>query len=129
MTKSKKSKQGLLKGSKISSREACGEIVETRVKEFYSANMIKVEVGTTGFCDGDAGHGGRTYFSIIDLGCTAMSCQIFDGRREMNFDNFDNDGFGVVLGGDTELMTFLDALKFAVDVLEMQIRKRKREDA
>lgn len=33
--------------------------VRTWKREIYSANILEVEVGTTGFCGGDTGHGGK----------------------------------------------------------------------
>lgn len=79
--------------------------------EICSANIIEVKVGTTGFCGGDSGHGGRTYFSIRDLGGTDITVNKIH-------DEYGNDGFEVILGGDCELATFINALTYIKTKLE-----------
>jgi len=86
--------------------------ITTWKREIFSANILEVEVGTTGFCGGDTGHGGRTYFRLADLGSTDMNVSISNYQ--------DNPSVTIELGGDTELETFIDALKFAVQVLESE---------
>lgn len=93
----------------ISSKE-----VETWIAEITSANILEVEVGTNGLQGGDTGHGCRTYFSIKDLGSTDISASLIKDKSG------DTEGFAVELGGDCELETFIEALKFAVKVLEEQ---------
>lgn len=90
-----------------------GTVITTFSREVVSANILEVEAGTTGFCGGDSGHGGRTYFRIQDLGST-------DIRVNTHRDRFGEDGFEVVLGGDCELDTVITALKFITKVLEDQ---------
>ena len=74
--------------------------------EICSANIINVKAGTNGYCGGDTGHGSRTYFSIEDLGGTDMTVKT------------SSTGFEVFLGGDCELATIIEALKFITKVLE-----------
>lgn len=89
-----------------------GVDVPTQTREMVSANVIEVEVGTTGHRGGDSGHGGRTYFRIKDLGSTDMSAKITGescgnaGEIEISF------------GGDCELDTFIEALEFALKTLK-----------
>lgn len=97
-----------------SEREVDGVNVETWKAEMVSANIIEVEVGTTGFCGGDSGHGGRTYFSIKDLASTAMTAKVVTDKYG------DTEDVTIELGGDTELQTFIEALEFAVKVLKDQ---------
>ena len=83
-------------------------------KEIVNCNILKVQVGTTGFCGGDTGHGGRTYFSLEDLASTDMTVmvggQLFErGKVELYF------------GGDAELETFIEALEFAAKSLKVMI--------
>jgi len=52
--------------------EIDGAKIETFAQEIVSANIITVEVGTTGHCGGDSGHGGRTYLRIKDEASTDM---------------------------------------------------------
>ena len=73
--------------------------VPTFKKEIISANMLEVEVGTTGHQGGDSGHGGRTYFKVKNLSSTDMTVEADgsscgDGKVE------------IMLGGDSELDTF-----------------------
>lgn len=79
--------------------------------EIVSANIIEVKVGTTGFRGGDSGHGGRTYFSIKDLGGTDITVNTIK-------DPFGCKGFEVILGGDCELATLINALTYIKTKLE-----------
>lgn len=79
--------------------------------EIVSANILEVKVGTTGFCGGDSGHGGRTYFSIKDLGSTDITVNKLK-------DSYGCEGFEVILGGDCELATLINALTYIKTKLE-----------
>ena len=41
-----------------------GTEITTYSRDVISCNVLEVEAGTTGYCGGDTGHGGRTYFRI-----------------------------------------------------------------
>lgn len=79
--------------------------------EIVSANILEVKVGTTGFCGGDSGHGGQTYFSIKDLGSTDITVNTTK-------DSIGCKGFEVILGGDCELATLINALTYIKTKLE-----------
>ena len=79
--------------------------------EITNANILEVEAGTTGYRGGDSGHGSRTYFRINDLGGTDITVNKIS-------DKYGNGGFEVILGGDAELQTMIEALKFITQVLE-----------
>lgn len=99
---------------KMKNRKVDGVIFPTWERDVVSCNILSVEAGTTGPQGGDSGHGCRTYFSIKDEACTDM---------EVNptYDKWGNrNGFEVALGGDTELETMKEALKFILHVLEEQ---------
>ena len=105
--------------------EVDGTTIATAITEITSANILKVEVGTTGYKGGDSGHGGRTYLRIKDDGCTDMRCRVkgesdFDenGNRMQGYSTDNANQIEIVLGGDCELDTFTTALRFAADVLE-----------
>ena len=49
-----------------------GTEITTYSRDVVSCNILEVEAGTTGYCGGDTGHGGRTYFRIQDAACTDM---------------------------------------------------------
>lgn len=96
----------LIDGVKVNTKLVC-------IQEF---NALKVEVGTTGFCGGDTGHGCKTYLSIINLAGTDIKVKPFGP--------YGNDGFILSLGGDSELSTFIEALEFAVKTLKEQKDKK-----
>ena len=82
--------------------------IATFTREVVSANVLEVEAGTNGYKGGDSGHGSRTYFRIEDLASTDMTIGVTEH------------GFWVSLGGDCELETITEALRFIVQVLEEQ---------
>lgn len=93
-----------------------GVLIETLSKKFIAANMLEVEVGTNGFFGGDQGHGSRTYFKLKDLGgtdievLTKLSDESENAVEEVE----------IILGGDSELSTFIQAISFALKVLKLQ---------
>ena len=96
-----------------------GRQVVTYSRNCVGANMLKAEAGTTGYRGGDSGHGGRTYFSLTDLSGTDIRAS--RSRKA--------DGVQVLLGGDSELDTVIEALKFIVQVLEDQREEYKEVQA
>lgn len=96
-----------------------GVKVETIAKEIDSANIIDVEVGTTGYCGGDSGHGGRTYFRIKNVSGTDMSVRI---NKSVEYDWMSNlQEIELMFGGDCELDTFIEALEFAIDTIKQRL--------
>lgn len=91
-------------------RKIGGKEITTYIRDIYSANILEVEAGTTGYCGGDSGNGGRTYFRIENRGGTDIQAYGLGTNGE--------EGFEVILGGDTELHTVIRALKFITKVLE-----------
>lgn len=91
-------------------KKVIGKEISTYSREIYNCNILEVEAGTTGYMGGDTGHGGRTYFKIKDLGGTDIVARPL-GR-------YGDEGFEVFLGGDSELETMIEALKFITKVLE-----------
>lgn len=87
--------------------------IATFTKEICSANIIEVEVGTNGYCGGDTGHGGRTYFALRDLGGTNIKTNVIT-------DKLGNGGVEIMFGGDCELTTFIQALEYAIEILTIQ---------
>ena len=84
------------------------KIIPTYRTEIVSANVLEVEAGSTGYCGGDSGHEGKTYFRICDLASTDMHTKIIKDDHNSQI------GFEVLLGGDTELDTIIDSLKFTL---------------
>jgi hypothetical protein len=89
---------------------------QTTVKEIASANILRVEAGTNCPQGGDAGHGGRTYFSLRDLGGTAWQVRVrsSDGQTRVIEQPV---SIEIVLAGDTEHETFTAGLEFALEAL------------
>lgn len=75
-------------------------------EQFASANIMEVTVATNGLQGGDSGNGSRTYFSLEDLASTDMDIRTSGRKLE------------IMLGGDTELQTFIEALRWAANTLE-----------
>lgn len=90
-----------------------GTEIKTFSRDIINANILEVEAGTTGYMGGDSGSGSRTYFRIKDLASTDIRVSVID-----NHGSSCDGGFEVVLGGDSELTTIIQALKFIVKVLE-----------
>ena len=82
-------------------------------KEITSCNILEVAAGTNGYQGGDGGHGSRTFIRFKDLGSTSLYVNKLG-------DYPDCGGVELVLAGDTELETIIEAFKFVVKVLETQ---------
>ena len=94
--------------------ERCGLLCSA---EFGSFNTLGITVGTNGYQGGDSGHGGRTYICIQDLGSTDI-----DARVSRSSD--DSLNVEIILGGDSELDSLIDSLRWAADSLE-KIKKHQ----
>ena len=92
-----------------------GTHIDTFKKEIVSANILEVEVGTTGYMGGDTGHGGRTFFRIKDLASTDMRLAFRDNGKYFK-SRYLND-LELIFGGDCELDTFCEALRIGYNVL------------
>ena len=93
-------------------RRINGVDVETWEREIIDANILSVEAGTNGYQGGDTGHGCRTYIRISDKCGTDISAKVVKNRFG------DTSGIEIVLGGDAELSTVIEAFKFITKVLE-----------
>jgi hypothetical protein len=76
-------------------------------KEFVDANIIGVTLEHNGFKGGDAGHGGFVKITIEDMSSTAMSVNGEECKK-----------YELLIQGDAERDTFLDAFKMIVKELE-----------
>lgn len=92
------------------------EIV-TYSEEICSANILEVEAGSTGYCGGDSGHGARTYIRLEDLGGTDITVVPIDESIR------GNGGVEIILGGDCELSTVIEALEFITQCLKDSIHE------
>lgn len=89
--------------------------IELYKKEIASANILDVVAGTNCPQGGDSGHGGRTVFRLINQGGTDIRIKV-DGKGIMI-----NDSVEIVLGGDCECNTFIEALEFAINVYKSKL--------
>lgn len=84
---------------------------DLQVGAFGDFNALGVSVTTNGYQGGDSGHGGRTYFSLEDLGSTDI-----DACVTTNADG--NTKVEIMFGGDSELDSLIDSLRWAAERLE-----------
>lgn len=96
--------------------------ITTYSRKIESCNILEVEAGTTGYRGGDTSHGGRTYFHIQNAASTDMEVHSYTDRYN-DYVFGDECGVEVTLGGDCELETMIQALKFIVKVLEDESKK------
>ena len=90
-------------------------------KEITNANILKVQVGTN--CPQGGGHGyqGRTLFRLTGRASTSMRCRVNGGPL------VEASEIEIVLGGDAEHATFIDALEFALGIVRSQSDKFRLE--
>jgi hypothetical protein len=89
-------------------------------KEFKHACIMRFAAGTTGYCGGDSGHGGRTVIEIEDLGSTDISfIPIFDRFNHQT-------GIAIQLGGDSELQGIIEGLEFMLRRLKELEKQSKK---
>lgn len=98
-----------------------GNEVPTLSETFQVFNTLTVEAGTNGYRGGDSGYGGRTVLILKDDGGSDLRCSI-NGQQTQAVEKIE-----IVLGGDSELQTFLDGLRFAVKALEHLAEVQKAE--
>ena len=91
-----------------------GQKVTTWTREVSDCNIFKAEAGTNGFQGGDWGHGSRTVLNLRDLGGTDFYCTVNGDRYEQP------DEIEIVLGGDSELATIKEVLRWWLNVLAAQ---------
>ena len=89
-------------------KDRCGVLHSS---EFGSFNTLGITVGTNGYHGGDSGHGGRTYICIQDLGCTDMNASVSKSSNS-------SPKVELILGGDSELDSIIEGLRWAADKLE-----------
>lgn len=96
--------------------EVNGIIFNSYEREIKDECSFLVEVGTNGYKGGNAKKGSRTFLSIKALNGASVASMIIPKR------NGCNGGFVLALSGDAELYGLLNSLKFAVKVLDDEIK-------
>ena len=89
-------------------KDRCGELHSS---EFGIFNTLGVTIATNSYQGGDSGHGGRTYICFEDLCSTDIGAVVSYGQDT-------NAKVESLLGGDSELDSIIDALRWAADKLE-----------
>lgn len=91
-------------------------VIPVEEQDIADCNIIRVVAGTTGWqkdkwdC--------HTYFAICDEACTNMEATILKDKNE------DEDKIvAIYLNGETELVTFICALKFALNTLAVKAKE------
>ena len=98
-------------------QEAKVPFKEIAEKEIPNCNILKVKVGTTGYCGGDAGHGCHSFIMLTNRSST-------DWKATVKSDpGGDVQSIRIDLFGDSELETIIEALRFAADNLERTANK------
>jgi len=82
---------------------------------FENFNIITVYTGTNCPAGGDTGHGGRTVFGIKNDASTDIRVGL-NGESPKEVDSVE-----IILGGDSECETFIEALDHALNVLKTQV--------
>ncbi len=96
------------------------EQLKIKSRLIHSCNILNVAVGTNCPKGGDAGHGGITYFSLDDGACTAWALRVttkIPGSEETQTSTVHPEKVELILGGDCECDTLIEALRFAADTL------------
>ena len=89
-------------------KDRCGVLHSS---EFGFFNTLGITVGTNGYQGGDSGHGSRTYICIQNLGSTDMDASVSNPSDV-------GPKVEMILGGDSELDSIIDGLRWAADKLE-----------
>jgi hypothetical protein len=84
-------------------------------KTIQAANWIYVAAETTGLRGGDSGHGGRTIIELGDYLCTDVKFKVSRDQKELRIE----------LGGDSELLTIIEAFEFIVATLKQGIEENR----
>jgi hypothetical protein len=82
---------------------------------FGSVNILTVTVGTNCPAQGDGAQEGRTLLRLRNDEATNISVRVNGGRLQGQVESIE-----IVLGGDAECETFIQALEFALKVLRAQ---------
>jgi hypothetical protein len=97
--------------------------LDLKTTEITSHNILRATAGTNCPRGGDAGHGGNTVLQVLNLGCTrwqvTVDDQVFESPGQVTIE----------LQGDSEADTFLEALRFAATVIEIQLTSNRLPSA
>ncbi len=101
--------------------EFVDSIENVQSDEHHSACILDFTVGTTGHKGGDAGWGGKTFFTMEDMASTVMMVSV-NGSEYLR----DADKITIAFAGDCELEAFIQGLRFALNHLEDVVNCKKK---
>lgn len=90
--------------------------------QLVSCNTIEIQAVTNTPQGGDAGHGGFTTITFLDIGGTAWGVEVNGDRKEQP------ESIVIELLGDTEASTMADALEFAAKSLRAQMAANQKKN-
>jgi hypothetical protein len=102
----------MVKEYRVTANDVTVEVKETTM---LSCNLLAVAAGTNCPQGGDAGHGGRTYFMLRNDGGTDITVRV---NGQVVAEGYHGDKVEIILGGDSEHQTFVEALEFALGTLK-----------
>ena len=91
-------------------------VIPVEEQTISDANVLRVIAGTTGW--GEDKWDCHTYFALVDEACTNMDCIVL---RDKN--NERDELAAIYLNGETELVTFICALRFALNTLAVKAKQ------
>jgi len=90
--------------------------IPVKEQEFADCNILSVKAGTSGWTVRGSKWDCRTLFSVKNEGCTVMRANV--DTDMMGY----TDKVDIYFEGETELVTFICGLKFALDTLLEQAK-------
>ena len=90
------------------------QTITTYEKDFGSSSILGVEVGSTGFQGSDSRH----ILAFKNKDCSSFKIQVKDDKSNTMFCSDTPEEIYIEFSGENQLEDLVDALNFAVDVLE-----------
>lgn len=91
-------------------------VIPVEEQKIADANIIKVIAGTTGW--GEDKYDCHTYFALVDEACTNLEAVVIKDKN-----GEDDKIVAIYLNGESELVTFICALKFALNTLAVKAKE------
>ena len=99
-----------------------GKEVTAQNAEFVNANILGVTVGSNGLKGGDSGHGSRTIIRLKNECSTDWDCKVKRDETGCVTE------IEIVLGGDSELCTMINALEYSAKALRANFQDEPIEE-
>jgi hypothetical protein len=86
--------------------------ISTEKRVLEGICSLSVEAGSTGYCGGDSGHGGRAVLVLVNENCFDLRLEYAGGGVFI-----EPKRVSIVVGGDAEMEQFAEALEFAAKTI------------